>query len=115
MYDVGLEDEDKSSEDEDLDRADEGASSSSSDLRTHMAPSPVTEAGSSNSSNRAPHLVFRYDVDEAVLRAMERGRLHEWIVVDFKAICRMHDLSLRGRKSELMERVKVHLKGLYQQ
>ena len=49
---------------------------------------PVTQAESSNSSNRAPQVLFRYNVDEAVLRATERGRLHEWTVVEFAAIFR---------------------------
>ena len=47
--------------------------------------SPMTQAD--YSSNCAPQLVYRYDVDEAVLREMERGRLHEWAVVKFTAIC----------------------------
>ena len=32
---------------------------------------------SAPSTNPAAQLVFKYDVDEAVLRAMERGRFHE--------------------------------------
>ena len=39
---------------------------------------------------------------------MERGRLHEWTKVEFKAICRKHDLSVSGGKGELMEHVRVH-------
>ena len=113
VYVVGLEDEDEDSEDEDLERVGEVASSSSSNLRNQPSlSSPVTQAESSTSSN-SPQLVFKYDVDEVVLRAIERGRLHEWIVVVFGAICRKHGLSVRGRKSELMERVKVHFEGLY--
>ena len=104
VYGVDLEDEDENSEDEDLDWAGEGAGSSSSYLRTHMAPSPpVTQAESSNSS--------RYDVDEAVLRTMKRGSLHEWTVVEFRAICRNHDLYVRGGKSELMEPSRFTFKG----
>ena len=80
MYGVELEGEDEDSEDEDMEQASAVASSSSSDLRNPSAvPSP--------SSNPAAQLVFRYDVDEAVLNAMERGRLHEWTKVQFKAIC----------------------------
>ena len=78
--------------------AGEVASSSSSDLRN---PSAIP----STSSNRAAQLVFAYDVDEAVLKAMERGRLHEWTKVEFKAISRKHGLSVSGGKGELMERV----------
>ena len=69
----------------------------------------------STSSNPGTQLVFRYDVDEAVLSAMERGRLHEWTKVEFQAICRKHGLSVRGGKGELMERVRVHFHRLYQQ
>ena len=47
-----------------------------------------------------------------MLKAMERGRLHEWTKVEFKAISRKHGLS--GGKGELMERVRVHFKRLYQ-
>ena len=101
VYGVELEGEDKDSEDEDMEQAGAVASSSSSDLRN---PSAVP----STSSNPAARLVFRYDVDEAVLNAMERGRLHEWTKVEFKAICRKHGLSVGGGKGQLMERVTVH-------
>ena len=100
VYGVGLEDEDEDSEDEDLEQPGEVASSSSSYLRN---PSAVP----STSSNPAAQLVFAYDVDEAVLKAMERGKLHEWTKVEFKAICRKHGLSVSGGKGELMERVRV--------
>jgi hypothetical protein len=100
-------------EDEDLCRVGEVASSSSSNLQNQPSPfSPVTQAESSTSSNHAPQLVFRYDMDEAVLRAIERGVLHEWAVVEFRAIYRKHGLSVRGGKSVPMERVKVHFQGL---
>ena len=101
VYGVGLESEDEVTEDDDLEQAGEVASSSSSDLRN---PSSVP----STSSNPAAQLVFAYDVDEAVLKAMERGKLHEWIKVEFKAISRNHGLSVSGGKGELMERVRVH-------
>ena len=107
MYGVGLEGEDEDSEDEDLEQAGAVASSSSSDLRN---PSAVP----STSSNPAAQLVFRYDVDEPVLKAMERGRLHEWTKVQFKAISRKHGLSVSGGKGELMERVTVNFQRLYQ-
>ena len=58
--------------------------------------------------------MFAYDSDEAVLKAMERGKLHEWTKVEFKAVCRKHGLSVNGGKGELMERVRVHLQRLYQ-
>ena len=101
VYGVGLEGEDKDSEAEDLEQVGEVASCSSFDLRN---PS----AFPSTSSNLAAQLVFAYDVDEAVLKAMERGRLHEWTKVEFKAISRKHGLSVSGGKGELMERVRVH-------
>ena len=68
----------------------------------------------STSSNPAAQLVFAYDVDEAVLKAMERGKLHEWTKGEFKAISRKHGLSVSGGKGELMERVRVHFQRLYQ-
>ena len=58
-------------------------------------------------------LVFKYDVDEAVLKAIESARLHEWAVVEFKAICRKDDWPVRGTKDELMQCVKVPFQGLY--
>ena len=108
VYGVELEGEDEDSEDEDMEQAGAVASSSSSDLRN---PSAVP----STSSNPAAQLVFRYDVDQAVLNAIERGRLHEWRKVEFNAICRKHGLSVGGGKGELMERVRVHFQRLYQQ
>ena len=107
VYGVGLEGEDEDSEDEDLEQLGEVASSSSSDLHN---PSAVP----STSSNPAAQLVFAYDVDEAVSKAMERGKLHEWTKVEFKAISRKHGLSVSGGKGELMERVRVHFQRLYQ-
>ena len=107
VYGVGLEGEDEDSEDKDLEQAGEVASSSCSDLRN---PSAVP----STSSNPAAQLVFAYNVDEAVLKAMEMGRLHEWTKVEFKAISRKHGLSVSRGKGELMERVRVHFHRLYQ-
>ena len=52
-------------------------------------------------------------MDEAVLRAMERGRLHEWTNVEFRAICKKHGLSVRGAKGELMGRVTAHFQQVY--
>ena len=63
------------------------------------------------SSNLDTQLVLAYDVDEAVLKAMERGKLHEWIKVQFKAICRKHGLSVSGGKGELRERVRGTSRG----
>ena len=88
VYGVGLEGEVEDSEDEDLEQPGEVASSSSSDLRN---PSAVPSA----SSNPAAQLVFAYDVDEAVLKAMERGKLHEWTKVEFKAISKPDGMSHR--------------------
>ena len=102
VYGVGLEGEDEDSEDEDLELLGEVASSSSSDLRNPLAVP-------STSSDPASQMVFAYDVDEAVLKAMERGKLHDWTKVEFKAICRKHGLSVSGGKGELMERVRVSL------
>ena len=107
VYGVGLQGEDEDSEDEDLDQPGDVASGSSSDLRN---PSAVP----STSSKPAAQLVFAYDVDEAVLKAMEREKLHDSTKVEFKAICRKHGLSVSGGKGELMERVRVHFQRLYQ-
>ena len=62
---------------------------------------------------RPVQLVFAYDVEEAVLQAMERGKMHVWTNVETKAICMKHGLGVRGAKAELMERVKVHFQRLY--
>ena len=116
-YGVGLEDGDKDSDDEDLDRVSEVAGISSSNFHNQLAlSSPETQATSSASSNRASQLVFAYDVDEVVLQIMERGRMHEWTNVEFKTIRKKHGLSVRGAKGGLVERVKVHFQQyqLYQ-
>ena len=97
-YGVGLEGEDEDSDDEDLEQASEVASSSSFDLRN-----PPTVP--STSSNPAAQLVFTYDVDEAVLKAMERGEWHDWTKVEFKAISRKHGLSVNRGKGELIRGV----------
>ena len=102
-----MEGEDEDNEDEDLEQADEVAGSSSSDLRN---PSAVA----STSSNPAAQLVFAYDVDEAVLKAMERGRLHEWTKVEFKSVSGNHGFSVSRGKGELMKLVRVHMQSLYQ-
>ena len=70
VYGVWLQGEDEDSDDEDLEQSREVAISSSCELRN---PSSVP----STSSNSAAQLVFAYDVDEAVLKAMERGKLHD--------------------------------------
>ena len=87
--------------DEDLEQPGEVACSSSSDLRN---PPAVP----STSSNPVAQFVFAYDVDEAVLKAMERGNMHDSTKVEFKAICRKHCLSVNGGKAELMEHVRVY-------
>ena len=95
VYGVGLEDEDKDTGVEDSDQPAEVANSSSS-LVVSM------------SSNPSLQLVFMYDVDEAVVKAMQRGSLHEWTHIGFKAICRRHDLTVKGTKGELMQCVQSH-------
>ena len=54
-----------------------------------------------------------YDVDEAMVKAMQRGSMHEWTHIEFKAICRRHDLSVKGTKGELMQRVQSHFQQVY--
>ena len=106
VYGVGLQDEDEDTDDEDVDQPGEVASNSSSYLRN---PRAVV----STSSNLASQLVFMYDVDEAVVKALERCRMHEWTHVEFKAICRRHSWSVKGPKGELLQRVKAHFHPLY--
>ena len=107
VYGVGLEGEDEDNEDEDWEQPGEVASGSSSDL---CNPS----AFPSTPSNRAAQLVLAYDVDEALLKAMESGRLHEWTKVEFKAISMKHGFSVSNGKGELMELVRVHFQRLYE-
>ena len=97
MYGVVLEDEDEAIDKEDLDRAGPVASSSSS----HLPNWPAVSSTSAPSANPAAQLVFKDDVEEAVLRAMERGRLHELTNVEFR--------SVRGAKGDLMGQVTTHL------
>ena len=101
VYGVGLQDEDEDTDEEDSEQPGEVASSSSSDLPNHRAVV-------STSCDPALHLVFIYDVDEAVVKAMERGSMHEWTHIEFKAICKRHGLSVKGAKGELMRRVESH-------
>ena len=75
-------DEDEVSSDEDL-YVIADVISSSCDLMTQ----PNSQAASSTSCRLVSQSVFKYDVDEAMLRAVESGRLHEWTVVEVKAIC----------------------------
>ena len=105
-----MEDEDEVTDEEDLGRADEVASGSSSDLPNR----PALSSTSAPSANPSAQLVFKYDVDEAVLRAMERGRLHEWTNVEYRAICKKRVLSVRGAKGDLMGRVTAHFEQVYQ-
>ena len=58
----------------------------------------------STSCNPTSQLVFMYDVDQAVVNAMERGSMHEWTHIEFKAIGGWHGLSVKGAKAELMRR-----------
>ena len=41
------------------------------------------------------------------------GTMAEWIVVGLKSICRLHSLSVRGTKAELLARVTAHFSQLY--
>ena len=75
-------------------------------------PNPPTVV--STSSSLASQLVFMYDVDEAVVKAMQRGGMHEWTHIQFKAICRRHGLSVKGVKGELMQCVHSHFHQMYQ-
>ena len=105
---VHIPDEDEATDEEYLDRVGEVASSFSCDLLNRRALSCT----SAPSANPAVQLVFKYDVDEAVLRA-ERGRLHEWTNVEFPAICKKHGLSVRRAKGGVMGRVTAHDQQVY--
>ena len=107
VYGVGLEDEDEDTDIEDSDQQAEVAGSSSSHL-------PNPPAVVSTTSNPASQFVFMYDVDEAVVKAMQRGSMHEWTHIEFEAICRRHDLSVKRTKGELMQRVESHFQQVYQ-
>ena len=99
VYGVASEDEDEATSEEDLDRAGEVASSSTFDTPNLIAL-PSTSAPSGIPPSQ---VVFKYDVDEAVLLwAMERGKLHERTNVEFHAICMKHGLSVRGAKGDLI-------------
>ena len=39
--------------------------------------------------------------------------MHEWTHIEFKAICTRHDLSVKGTKSEVMQRVQSHFQQVY--
>ena len=49
-------------------------------IRGHLAPIPPTR------HNPIPRLHIKYEADAAVLRALEKGARHQWIVVEFQAI-----------------------------
>ena len=106
VYGVGWEDEDEDRDVEDSDQPAEVASSSSSHF-------PNTPSVVSTSSNPASQLVFMYDVYEAVVKAMQRGSMHEWTHIEIKAICTSHDLSVKGKRGELIQRVQFHFQQVY--
>ena len=74
VYGVGLRHENEDADEEDSEQPGEVASSSSSNL-----PNPSTVV--STSSNSASQLVFMYDVDEAVVKAMERGSMQSGLIL----------------------------------
>ena len=45
---------------------------------------------------------------------MERGKMHEWTNVEFRAICKTHGLIVRGAKGDLMGPVTAHFQQRYQ-
>ena len=96
LYGVGLEDEDEDTDDEHSDQPGDVARSSSFDPLN-----PPTMV--STSSNPASRLVDMYDVDEVVVKAMQRGSMHERPHIEFKAIGRRHGLCVKGTKGELMQ------------
>ena len=56
---------------------------------------------------------FLYNVDDAILKALQWNTLHEWTVREFEAICRKDELPVHGNKAELFNRVKTHFHQLY--
>ena len=40
-------------------------------------------------SDGSPRVQFQYDVDAEVCKAMKKGTMTEWIVVELKSICRL--------------------------
>ena len=56
---------------------------------------------------------FAYDMDAEVYKAMKNGKMTVWTVVELKSMCRLHSLSVRGTKAELLARVTAHFSQLY--
>ena len=79
VYGVGLEDKDEDTDVEDSDQPAKVANSSSS----HLSNPPTVV---STSSNPTSQLVFMYDVDEAVVKAMQRGSMHEWTHIESRPL-----------------------------
>ena len=112
VYGVALEDEDKATNEEDLDRAGEAASINSSS--SYLPNSLAVSSTSTPSANHAAQLVFKYDANEAVLRATEKGRFHEWTSIEFRAICKKHCLCVTRANCDLMGPVAAHFQQVYQ-
>ena len=41
---------------------------------------------------------FMYDVDKAVLAAMDKNEMHNWTCVELRSICRKHGIAVSGSK-----------------
>ena len=52
---------------------------------------------------------FWYDVDAALATSMQNGTMHEWVLCELRAVCRMYDLSFRGNKADVFARVVSHI------
>ena len=82
-------------------------------VQQHVPPAPPTPVVQRPTNDGSHTLQFQYDLESEVCKAMKQGTMTEWIVVELKSICRMHSLSVRGTKPELLARVTAHFSQLY--
>ena len=96
----------------------EGDPDPDSDGEEEIVDLPTIQAalGSSTSTNPNPspqrtstYLEFQYDVESAVATAVQNGRLGEWTCIELRSICLKFDLSTRGAKAALLQRILSHL------
>ena len=67
---------------------------------------PIVQHAASDGS---PTVQFQHNVD----KAMKKGTMTKWTVVELKSICRLHMFSVRGTKAELLTHVTAHFSQLY--
>ena len=96
----------------------EGDPDPDSDGEEEIVDLPTIQAalGSSICTNPNPtpqrtstYLEFQYDVESAVANAVQNGRLGEWTCIKLRSIRLKFDLSTRGAKALLVQRISSHL------